>query len=91
MRLCFVMPVEDMPAKLLDYQGHLLKVAAQKDSDGTRLDAGEQDQLDPARPGRARLQQAQGKDHGASHQRRIQMSPSSSASLLSPHSPFQSS
>ena len=32
------MPVEDMPAKLLDYQGDLLKVAAQKDSDGTRLD-----------------------------------------------------
>jgi hypothetical protein len=27
---------ENMPAKLLDYQGHLLKVAAQKDSDGTR-------------------------------------------------------
>jgi two-component system, chemotaxis family, CheB/CheR fusion protein len=36
-----VMPVEDMPAKLLDYQRHLLKVASKKDDDGTRFDAGE--------------------------------------------------
>ena len=36
-----VLPVEDMPAKLLDYQRHLLKVASKKDGDGTRSDAGE--------------------------------------------------
>jgi hypothetical protein len=36
-----VMPVEDMPAKLLDYQRHLLKVASKKAGDGTRFDAGE--------------------------------------------------
>jgi two-component system, chemotaxis family, CheB/CheR fusion protein len=34
-----VMPVEEMPARLLDYQNHLRKVAGQKSSDGTRLDA----------------------------------------------------
>lgn len=33
-----VMPVEDMPAKLLNYQHHLLAVAPQKDGDGTRRD-----------------------------------------------------
>jgi hypothetical protein len=36
-----VMPVEDMPAKLLDYQSHLLKVASKKDGDVTHFDAGE--------------------------------------------------
>ena len=35
-----VMPVEDMPAKLLDYQSHLLKVASKKDGDGTALRRG---------------------------------------------------
>ena len=34
-----VMPVEEMPAKLLDYQNHLRNVAGRKDGDGTRLDA----------------------------------------------------
>lgn len=34
-----VMPVGDMPAKLLDYQNHLRKVAGQKSGDGTRTDA----------------------------------------------------
>ena len=34
-----VMPVEEMPARLLAYQRHLRKVASQKGDDGTRLDA----------------------------------------------------
>jgi two-component system, chemotaxis family, CheB/CheR fusion protein len=34
-----VMPVEEMAARLLDYQNHLRKVASQKSGDGTRLDA----------------------------------------------------
>lgn len=34
-----VMPVADMPAKLLDYQNHLRKVAGRKRDDGTRIDA----------------------------------------------------
>jgi len=34
-----VMRVEDMPARLMDYQSHLLKVAGRKSEDGTRLDA----------------------------------------------------
>ena len=34
-----IMPVEEMPARLLDYQNHLRKVASRKDGDGTRLDA----------------------------------------------------
>jgi len=36
-----VMPVEDMPRLLIDYWEHLFQVAAQKDGEGTRLDAGE--------------------------------------------------
>jgi len=36
-----VMPVEEMPKRLLDYQSHLRKVADQKSDDGTRLDAAE--------------------------------------------------
>jgi two-component system CheB/CheR fusion protein len=36
-----VMPVEDMPALLIEYREHLIQVAAQKDGDGTRLDAAE--------------------------------------------------
>ncbi|MGH6738003.1 MAG: chemotaxis protein CheB, partial [Bradyrhizobium sp.] len=36
-----VMPVEEMPAKLLNYQHHLLAVAPQKDGDGTRRDTAE--------------------------------------------------
>ena len=34
-----IMPVEEMPARLLDYQSHLRTVASRKDGDGTRLDA----------------------------------------------------
>ena len=34
-----VLPVEEMPAKLLDYQQHLRKVSRHKDGDGTRNDA----------------------------------------------------
>ncbi|MGB6285158.1 MAG: chemotaxis protein CheB [Xanthobacteraceae bacterium] len=34
-----VVPVEEMPARLLDYQNHLQNVASQKSGDGTRLDA----------------------------------------------------
>lgn len=34
-----VMPVEKMPARLLEHQGHLREVAARKDGDGTRTDA----------------------------------------------------
>ena len=33
-----VMPVEDMPAMLVDYRQHMLKVAGRKDSDGHRHD-----------------------------------------------------
>jgi two-component system, chemotaxis family, CheB/CheR fusion protein len=33
-----VMPVKDMPAKLLNYRDHLLAVAPRKDGDGTRSD-----------------------------------------------------
>jgi two-component system CheB/CheR fusion protein len=33
-----VLPVEDMPGKLLSYQRHLLAVAPRKDDDGTRRD-----------------------------------------------------
>jgi two-component system, chemotaxis family, CheB/CheR fusion protein len=36
-----VMPVEDMPAKLVDYQTHLLAVAPQKDREGARRDTPE--------------------------------------------------
>jgi two-component system CheB/CheR fusion protein len=36
-----VMPVAEMPAKLLNYQHHLLMVAPRKDSDGTRKDTAE--------------------------------------------------
>ena len=37
----YVLPVEEMPAKLQDYQRHLLHVSSQKDGDGTRNDATE--------------------------------------------------
>jgi two-component system CheB/CheR fusion protein len=36
-----VLPVEEMPAKLLDYQRHLSQVSGHKDGDGTRNDAAE--------------------------------------------------
>jgi two-component system, chemotaxis family, CheB/CheR fusion protein len=36
-----VLPVEEMPAKLLDYQRHLRQVSGHKDGDGTRNDAAE--------------------------------------------------
>jgi two-component system CheB/CheR fusion protein len=36
-----VLPVEEMPAKLLEYRDHLRKVAEQKDGDGIRNDATE--------------------------------------------------
>ena len=36
-----VIPVEDMPAKLVNYQSHLLAVAPRKDGDGTRHDTAE--------------------------------------------------
>ena len=36
-----LIPVEDMPAKLVDYQTHLLAVAPRKDGDGTRRDTAE--------------------------------------------------
>jgi two-component system, chemotaxis family, CheB/CheR fusion protein len=36
-----VLPVEEMPAKLLDYQRHLRQVSGRKDGDGTRNDAAE--------------------------------------------------
>src|SRR3984957_7835273 len=36
-----VLPVEEMPAKLLDYQRHLRRVSGHKDGDGTRNDAAE--------------------------------------------------
>lgn len=34
-----IMPVEGMPARLLEYQNHLQNIASRKDGDGTRLDA----------------------------------------------------
>ena len=37
----YVLPVEDMPAKLLEYRDHLLRVSDQKDGDGTRKDTAE--------------------------------------------------
>jgi two-component system, chemotaxis family, CheB/CheR fusion protein len=37
----YVLEVEDMPAKLLDYQRHLADVSDHKDGDGTRKDATE--------------------------------------------------
>ena len=37
----FVLPVEEMPAKLVAYSKHLLTVEAHKDSDGIRQDAAE--------------------------------------------------
>jgi two-component system CheB/CheR fusion protein len=36
-----VLPVEEMPAKLIEYQNHLRKVAGHKDGDGVRKDAQE--------------------------------------------------
>ena len=36
-----VIPVDDMPARLLNYQTHLLAVAPRKDGDGTRRNAAE--------------------------------------------------
>jgi two-component system, chemotaxis family, CheB/CheR fusion protein len=36
-----VLPVEEMPAKLIEYRDHLLLVADRKDGDGTRNDAAE--------------------------------------------------
>ena len=36
-----VLPVEEMPAKLIEYRDHLLSVANRKDGDGTRTDAAE--------------------------------------------------
>jgi len=36
-----VLPVEDMPAKLLEYRDYLLSVAGRKDGDGTRNDTAE--------------------------------------------------
>jgi two-component system, chemotaxis family, CheB/CheR fusion protein len=36
-----VLPVEEMPAKLIEYRNHLLLVADRKDGDGTRNDAAE--------------------------------------------------
>ncbi|MDP8997570.1 MAG: PAS domain S-box protein [Pseudomonadota bacterium] len=37
----YVLGVEDMPAKLIDYRDHLALVADRLDSDGTRIDAAE--------------------------------------------------
>lgn len=37
----YVLPVQEMPAKLIDYRDHLALVADLKDSDGTRSDAAE--------------------------------------------------
>ncbi|KAA0687375.1 PAS domain S-box protein [Neorhizobium sp. P12A] len=37
----FVMRVEEMPAKLIEYRDHLALVAHRKDGDGTRIDAAE--------------------------------------------------
>jgi two-component system CheB/CheR fusion protein len=37
----YVLPVEEMPAKLIEYRDHLALVADRKDADGTRTDAGE--------------------------------------------------
>ncbi|MBC9033816.1 PAS domain S-box protein [Sphingomonas sp. JC676] len=37
----YVLPVEEMPAKLAEYRDHLALVAGRKDGDGTRMDAAE--------------------------------------------------
>ncbi|AMJ62094.1 chemotaxis protein CheB [Bosea sp. PAMC 26642] len=37
----YVLPVEEMAAKLIDYRDHLTRVANRKDGDGTRTDAAE--------------------------------------------------
>ena len=37
----YVLPVEEIPAKLIDYRDHLALVADRKDDDGTRTDAAE--------------------------------------------------
>ena len=37
----YVLPVEEMPAKLIEYRDHLALVADRKDGDGTRTDAAE--------------------------------------------------
>ena len=37
----YVLPVEEMPAKLIEYRDHLALVADRKDGDGTRIDAEE--------------------------------------------------
>jgi two-component system CheB/CheR fusion protein len=37
-----VLPVEEMPGKLIEYRDHLAMVADRKDTDGTRTDAAEQ-------------------------------------------------
>ena len=37
----YVLPVEEMPAKLIEYREHLALVADRKDGDGTRIDAAE--------------------------------------------------
>lgn len=37
----YVLPVEEMPAKLIEYRDHLALVADRKDDDGTRTDAAE--------------------------------------------------
>uniref|UniRef100_UPI0025E86BA5 chemotaxis protein CheB n=1 Tax=Phenylobacterium sp. TaxID=1871053 RepID=UPI0025E86BA5 len=37
----YVLPVEEMPAKLIEYRDHLAVVADRKDEDGTRIDAAE--------------------------------------------------
>lgn len=36
-----IMPVEDMPTRLIEYRAHLIEVAARKDGDGTRRDTAE--------------------------------------------------
>ena len=38
----YVLPVEEMPAKLIEYRDHLTLVADRKDGDGTRTDAAEE-------------------------------------------------
>jgi two-component system CheB/CheR fusion protein len=37
----YVLPVQEMPAKLIEYRDHLALVAGRKDDDGTRTDAAE--------------------------------------------------
>jgi two-component system, chemotaxis family, CheB/CheR fusion protein len=37
----YVLPVEEMPGKLIEYRDHLANVADRKDTDGTRTDTGE--------------------------------------------------